>query len=261
MDGSLPTEAHAETPLRVVEMEVELKPRNTDEPAEAPQEGDAAQRPGRRVVAPVEELCAELPLESRVEALLMSSDRPITEFRLAEILGLSGKGASKRVNTALEELNQRYVESQRSFRAERLAGGWQILTVPAFGPLLHRLHEKRQETRLSQPAIETLSIIAYRQPIMRAEIEAIRGVASGEVLRSLLEKRLVKIVGRAEELGRPMLYGTTSEFLKVFGMASTEDLPQIKGLNMPLRPSASSAPAIPSAPATESASTTEAEPA
>jgi segregation and condensation protein B len=81
-----------------------------------------------------------------------------------------------------------------------------------------------------------LAIVAYRQPIMRAEIEAIRGVASGEVLRSLLERRLVKIAGRAEELGRPMLYGTTSEFLKVFGMANMDDLPQVKGLNLPSTP-------------------------
>jgi segregation and condensation protein B len=162
--------------------------------------------------------------------MLMASDRPLTEFRIAELLGLSGKGSSKKVVAALEELNAHYAESGRAFRAERLAGGWQMLTLPAFGPILHRLHDDRQQSRLSQPALETLAIIAYRQPIMRAEIEAIRGVASGEVLRSLLERRLVKIVGRAEELGRPMLYGTTREFLKVFGLAAIDDLPAVKGL-------------------------------
>jgi segregation and condensation protein B len=92
------------------------------------------------------------------------------------------------------------------------------------------MHAERQQARLSQAALETLSIIAYRQPVMRAEIEAIRGVACGEVLRHLLERRLIKIAGRAEELGRPMLYGTTHEFLKVFGLASLEDLPAVEGM-------------------------------
>jgi segregation and condensation protein B len=94
------------------------------------------------------------------------------------------------------------------------------------------LRGEKQQTRLTQPAIETLAIVAYRQPIQRSEIEAIRGVACGEVLRGLLERRLVRIVGRAEELGRPMLYGTTSEFLKVFGLSSLSDLPQSKELRI-----------------------------
>jgi segregation and condensation protein B len=92
------------------------------------------------------------------------------------------------------------------------------------------LHADRQQQKLSQAALETLSIIAYRQPVMRAEIEVIRGVACGEVLRSIMEKRLVKIVGRAEELGRPMLYGTTRDFLNIFGLASLDDLPDVQGL-------------------------------
>lgn len=169
-------------------------------------------------------------MATRVEALLINTDRPLTEARIAELLGLAGKGAGKNVLAAIEELNGFYDQTARSFRAERLAGGWQLLTLPAFGPVLSRLHTDRQQSRLSQPALETLSIIAYRQPIMRAEIEAIRGVASGEVLRGLLERRLIKIVGRAEELGRPMLYGTTKEFLKVFGLSGLDDLPAIKGI-------------------------------
>ena len=181
------------------------------------------------------EISPDLPLTARVEALLITSDRPITEARMAEILGLSGKGSSKAVTAAIAELNKSYEQTGRSFRAERLAGGWQILTLAAFGPVLNRVHTERQQWRLSQPALETLSIIAYRQPIMRAEIEAIRGVASGEVLRGLLERRLIKIVGRAEELGRPMLYGTTKEFLKVFGLSGLDDLPQVQGLSEPQR--------------------------
>lgn len=177
------------------------------------------------------ELCADQPLAARIEALLINADRPVTEGRLAELLGLSSKRASKEVIAAIEQLNRGYEQTGRAFRAERLAGGWQLLTLASFGPLLNRVHTDRQQSRLSQPALETLAIIAYRQPLMRAEIEAIRGVASGEVLRGLLERRLIKIVGRAEELGRPMLYGTTKEFLKVFGLSSLEDLPSVDGLN------------------------------
>lgn len=184
---------------------------------------------------------ADQPLSARIEAVLLSTDRPLTEARLAEVLGIPAKGASKAVSGAIRELNAQYEQTGRSFRAERLAGGWQLLTLPTFGPLLHRLHTERQQSKLSQPALETLSIIAYRQPIMRAEIEAIRGVASGEVLRGLMERRLIKIVGRAEELGRPMLYGTTKEFLKVFGLASLDDLPAVKGLS----PEASAKPSQP----------------
>lgn len=178
------------------------------------------------------EICPDQPLSARVEALLIASDRPLTEGRIAEVIGISGKGASKQIVSAIDELNAHYDKSGRAFRAERLAGGWQILTAPAFGPVLHRLHTERQQAKLSQPALETLAIIAYRQPIMRAEIEAIRGVASGEVLRGLMERRLIKITGRAEELGRPMLYGTTKEFLKVFGLSGMDDLPQVKGLEL-----------------------------
>ncbi len=168
------------------------------------------------------------PLEARIEALLMTCDRPLTDARLAELLELDG--GRKRIRAAIDGLNELYGSTGRAFRVERLAGGWQILTRAEFGPLLDRLHRDRQHSRLSQAAMDTLAIVAYRQPIIRAEIEAIRGVSCGEVLRSLLERRLLKIVGRAEELGRPMLYGTTRAFLAVFGLASPDDLPPVEGL-------------------------------
>ncbi len=169
------------------------------------------------------------PLTARIEALLISSDRPLSEARLSALLGLPGKGTAQQVKDAIDELNESYQSTQRAFVIERLAGGWQIMTKSEYGDLLAQLHADRQQSRLSQAALETLSIIAYRQPVMRAEIEAIRGVGCGEVLRGLLERRLVKITGRAEELGRPMLYGTTQEFLKVFGLAGLDDLPDIEG--------------------------------
>ena len=197
-------------------VEIEIKPEKTKKPT-----GD--------------EPCSDQPLETRIEALLLSSDRPLTEARMGDLLGISGAGSAKRLRDSIDELNEHYAKSSRSFRIEKLAGGWQMLTLSQFGPLLTRLHTDRQSSKLSHAALETLSIIAYRQPIIRAEIEAIRGVACGEVLRGLLERRLIKIVGRAEELGRPMLYGTTSEFLKVFGLARIEDLPDVEGLNPPSR--------------------------
>ncbi|MCA9295786.1 MAG: SMC-Scp complex subunit ScpB, partial [Phycisphaerales bacterium] len=153
--------------------------------------------------------CGDVPLPMRIEAILISTDKPLSDARLIELLGIAAKGAKKLVHETIDALNVSYAETGRSFRIEPLAGGWQILTQPEVGTLLARLHQVRQSSKLSQAALETLSIVAYRQPIMRAEIEAIRGVASGEVLRGLMERRLVKIVGRAEELGRPMLYGTT----------------------------------------------------
>ena len=105
-----------------------------------------------------------------------------------------------------------------------------MLSIAAFGSILARMKGVRAQTRLSQAALETLAIVAYRQPMLRAQLEAIRGVACGEVLKSLMERRLIKITGRAEEVGRPMLYGTTPEFLRVFGIATLSDLPQAKDL-------------------------------
>lgn len=195
----------------------------------------------------VEAPCADLSLTARIEALVLASDRPLGDGKLAELLGLvpeSGRRrgesaevtskarreAAKQVREAIEQLNAAYAASGRSFRIEELASGWQVLTLPAFGPLIARLRGDRAQQKLSQAALETLAIVAYRQPILRADLESIRGVACGEILKTLLDRRLVKIVGRAEEVGRPMLYGTTQEFLRTFGLASLSDLPQAKEL-------------------------------
>ncbi len=198
--------------------------------------------------------CGDLPLTARVEAAILLADRPISEARLAEVLGFvpmkeretegeasapvketkaiaaRRKAAVDAIRAAIEELNQTYAQAGRAFRIESVSGGRQMLTIPAFGAIVARVRGVKAQTRLSQAAVETLSIVAYRQPIMRAQLEAIRGVACGEVLKSLMERRLVKITGRAEELGRPMLYGTTPEFLRVFGIASISDLPEAKDL-------------------------------
>ena len=143
--------------------------------------------------------CAELPLEQRVEAVLMIADRPLTDTRIAEILGVPAAAPQKRgqppvpppVHTAIEALNARYAADGRTFRIESVAGGWQVMTLPAFGPIVARMKGVREQGRLTQAALESLAIIAYRQPILRADLESIRGVACGEVLRSLMDRRLV----------------------------------------------------------------------
>lgn len=210
--------------------------------------------------------CADLPLEQRVEALLMVADRPMPDARIADLLGLvdappqrrrrrkaegdaagaegaaaepepvaeetpQQRKAAGQVREAIDALNARYAADARTFRIESVAGGRQVMTLPAFAPVAARVKGVREQGRLTQAALETLAIVAYRQPILRADLESIRGVACGEVLRSLMDRRLVKIVGRADDVGRPMLYGTTTEFLRQFGIGRLDDLPNSQELN------------------------------
>jgi segregation and condensation protein B len=162
-----------------------------------------------------------------LEALLLTTHHPLTASRLAELLELP---SVKPVRKAVKELNEEYESTGRSFRIDQVAGGFQILTLPEFGEHLKKLHQRDADTKLTKAALETLAIIAYKQPILRANIEAIRGVACGETIRSLMEKHLVKIAGRAEEPGRPILYGSTKRFLELFGLNSLKDLPQPEAL-------------------------------
>lgn len=161
-----------------------------------------------------------------VEAVLFASDTPLPPTKIAAATELP----PRRIRKAVTQLNERYARGGHAFRIEDIAGGYQMMTLPEYHDVLRRLLNVKKDSRLSQAAMETLAIVAYRQPILRADIEAIRGVASGEVLRGLLERQLVKIVGRAEVIGRPMLYGTSKRFLEVFGLASLDDLPRVKEL-------------------------------
>lgn len=182
-----------------------------------------------------------------IEALLLTSDRPVPSARLCEALGLSSdKDARTRVERAIESLNSEYEKSGRSFRVQAVAGGFRVMTLPEFAPVVAAMQGLRESAKLSRAAIETLAIVAYRQPATRAQIEAIRGVACGEVLKTLLDRRLVTIVGRAEELGRPMLYGTSKQFLEAFGLSSVRDLPAVDADVVPDAPPP--APAAPTAP-------------
>jgi len=171
----------------------------------------------------------ELTTESVVEAVLFASDEPLSVGRLADIVGIS----AKQIRQHVKDLNNKYEANNSAFRIDQIAGGYQMLTLSTYNPWLTKLLRVRSEGKLSPAALETLAIIAYKQPVIRADIEAIRGVAVGEIIRSLMYKGLVKIVGRAEVLGRPMLYGTTKKFLEVFGLNSLKDLPKIEELKKP----------------------------
>ena len=163
-------------------------------------------------------------LDARVEAALMTSERAMTAARVAEAIGAAGAGGA--VEESIEALNTEYQRTGRSFRIEKVAGVWQVVTLAKYADVLDGLKRTKQDNRLSASQLETLAIVAYKQPIVRAQVEAIRGAASGEVLRLLMDRHLVKVVGRSEEIGRPMLYGTTKQFLGVFGLGTLKDLPE-----------------------------------
>ncbi|MFH1717961.1 MAG: SMC-Scp complex subunit ScpB [Planctomycetota bacterium] len=171
----------------------------------------------------------ELTVESVIEAVLFASDEPLTDGRLAGIV----ETEAKQVRQHIKNLNEKYHANNNAFRIEQIAGGYQMLTLSPYNHWLKKLLRVRSDSKLSAAALETLAILAYKQPIIRADIEAIRGVAVGEVIRSLCYKGLVKIVGRAEVLGRPMMYGTTKKFLEVFGLNTLKDLPKIEELKKP----------------------------
>jgi segregation and condensation protein B len=132
--------------------------------------------------------------------------------------------------TLIRQLNRSYDERNSAFRAEEVAGGFQLLTRPRYASWLRRVHAAPGEIRLSAPALETLAVVAYRQPVLRAEIEAIRGVQCGEMLRVLMERDLVRIVGKSQDLGKPFLYGTTRRFLQTFGLRHLDELPRAAAL-------------------------------
>jgi segregation and condensation protein B len=176
--------------------------------------------------------------DSRLEAVLFLAREPVNSRKLAQLAGLAD-GTEAR--TLIRRLNRWYDESGSAFRAEELAGGFQLLSRPKFGSWLGRLYRSPVEIRLSAPALETLAVVAYRQPVMRAEVEAIRGVDCGEILRQLMDRDLLRTAGRAHELGRPYWYATTKRFLQVFGLRHLDDLPRADLLRTPKTKSTSPA--------------------
>lgn len=159
-----------------------------------------------------------------IEALILAAAEPIGAARLADIVPGCDAG---RVRTLVGQLNDEYTAEGRAFRVESVAGGYQLRTRSEFAPYLQQLRTERP-LRLSNAALETLAIIAYKQPATRAEIEHIRGVEVGAVLRGLLERHLIRLAGHREVPGRPLLYGTTRRFLEIFGLNALSDLPTLR---------------------------------
>ena len=159
----------------------------------------------------------------RLEAVLFLAREPVNSRKLSQYANLAD-GTEAR--TLIRHLNEHYDRCGRAFRIEQVAGGFQLMTRRLFSSWLRRLGHVPPELRLSAPALETLAVIAYRQPTPRADIEAIRGVNCGEVIRQLMERDLVRIGSRSEELGRPFLYNTTKRFLQLFGLVNLDDLPR-----------------------------------
>ncbi len=179
-----------------------------------------------------------MELKAIIEAVLFNSQKPLSPKELRDVLAQTAdnseepfaknfkKTKDEEIITALETLAQEHETAARTFRIVCVAGAWQFVSQPEFAPWIKTLvGEKSRPSRLSQPALETLAIIAYRQPLTRAEIEQIRGVAVDGVMQTLLERGIVEQTGRAEVVGRPSLYGTTPQFLEYFGLRSLEDLP------------------------------------
>jgi len=160
----------------------------------------------------------------RLEAVLLVAQAPLTLRKMADLALLADATEAR---TLVRQLNQTYQQQGRAIRVEQVAGGYQLMTRPALAPWLTRLGHLPQPIRLSTPVLETLAVVAYRQPVSRASVEAVRGVACGELLRQLMERDLIRIAGRSEELGRPYLYGTTKRFLQLFGLSRLDDLPPI----------------------------------
>ncbi len=195
-----------------------------------------------------------MTLERVLEALLISAQKPLTAREL--VAALKGAGAEDEltpnefaktneaaVSAALEQLKIEYIEQQRAFQLLERAEGWQIASDPQYARWVRELFPAAKPARLTPPALETLAIIAYRQPITRADVEAVRGVAIESVLQTIMERGLVKIAGRAEVPGRPLLYETTQFFLEHFGLRTLDELPnseELKRRELPTAPVAAS---------------------
>ncbi len=183
-----------------------------------------------------------MELKSLIEAILFVTQKPLSLKELKAILAKPGgvgdseimnafkKIKEAEISAAIQELKVDYTQQGRSFQIQEVANAFQLMSQPQFAPWLKPLFREYRSSRLSQPALETLAIIAYRQPITRADIESVRGVVVDGVMQTLLERRLVTMTGRAEVSGKPMLYGTTRLFLEYFGLNDINELPAIEEL-------------------------------
>lgn len=160
-----------------------------------------------------------------IEALILSSPEPLSPKKILDILQNASAGE---VDAAITDLNNKYLSTNSSFRIRKLAGGYQIYVTENYSGYVEELFTRRRTQGLTRAALETMAIIAYRQPVTRVDIEMIRGVSSDSAIRTLLERKFITLSGRARTIGRPLLYGTTDEFLKYFGLDSLNDLPRME---------------------------------
>lgn len=181
-------------------------------------------------LAGLDRACLRTAKMARVEAVLLVTETPLSLRKLAALATLADAGEAKSI---IETLNFAYERSGSAFQIERVATGFQLLTRPQFAFWLGKLHQREMELKLTPPAMETLTIIAYRQPITRADLEVIRGVQCAEMLKMLMERGLVRIGGEDDSLGRPFLYETTRKFLETFGLRSLDELPMGEQLRKP----------------------------
>ncbi|MBV6480177.1 MAG: Segregation and condensation protein B [Ignavibacteria bacterium] len=167
-----------------------------------------------------------------VESMIFASEEELNPKQLKDIIDKSGLRISlAEIEESVSQLNDDYKKNNKPYEIIRVAGGYAFSTKQDYGRFVGKLYEEKQKKKLSQSALETLSVIAYKQPVTRSEIEFIRGVNVDYIVNSLLEKELITITGRSETPGRPILYGTTKTFLKVLGLNSLEDLPKLKEIN------------------------------
>ena len=164
-------------------------------------------------------------VKAAIEAMLFASEQPLTLEKIKEVLG---NFQTPEIRNLLEELGQEYEKSNRGIRIAELAGGFQLITPPDLALFLKKLYKGRRIERLSRPALETLAVIAYKQPVDKLEIGSIRNVNIDGVIKSLIDKDLIRITGRKKSPGRPFLFGTTRKFLEYFGLKSLEELPRIE---------------------------------
>ncbi len=168
---------------------------------------------------------ADLDIKKIAEAILFATDSSVPLDRLTDIIE---EAERREIREALKELSEQYDSEERPYALSEVAGGWQIYCRPEYSKWIRELHKGRIPTRLSQAALETLAIVAYKQPIVRAEIETIRGVDSSGVLATLMRRDLITIAGRAPGMGRALMYRSTKEFLRYFGLNFVTDLPRLE---------------------------------
>lgn len=182
------------------------------------------------VLPGIDPVCLRSAKMSRIEAALLVSDGPLTARRLVQLATLADAAEARRL---VDRLNLAYERDGTAFRIERVASGYRLLTQPQFAFWLGKLHHRQAELKLSPPALETLAIVAYRQPMTRSEVESIRRVQCADMLKHLMDRSLVRIAGEEDTLGRPFLYETTRQFLELFGLRDLDDLPGADALRKP----------------------------